>query len=106
MTVFRKGEVWDVAVGRDRYRVLVISSDMFNLDSGLAHLLAMEVRDEPGPYSFPIPGERGWHVWPAHLDSTPKRVCVQRVGSVSLETLSEAHTRLFMMLHESTAPPV
>ena len=105
MTVFRKGEVWEVETDSDRYRVLVISSDMFNLDSGLGHVLGMEVRDEPGPYSVPIPGEQGWHVWPAHLDSTPKRTCVQRVGSVSPETLSEAHTRLFMMLHESTVLP-
>ncbi len=105
MRVFRKGEIWEVEVGSDHYRVLVISSDMFNLDSGLAHVLAMEVRDEPGPYSVPLPGEQGWHVWPAYLDSTPKRACTQRVGSVSPETLSEAHTRLFMMLHESTIPP-
>ena len=105
MRAFRKGEVWDVETGSDRYRVLVISSDMFNLDSGLGHVLAMEVRDEPGPYSVPIPDEQSWHVWPAHLDSTPKRTCVQCVGSVSPETLSEAHTRVFMMLHESTVPP-
>lgn len=102
---FGKGEIWDVKVDNDHYRVLVISSDMFNLDSGLAHVLTMEVRDEPGPYSVPIPGEQGWHVWPAHLDSTPKRTCVQCVGSVNSETLSDAHTRLFMMLHESTIPP-
>ena len=105
MRAFRKGEVWEVEVGSDHYRVLVISSDMFNLDSGLGHVLAMEVRDEPGPYSFPIPGEQGRHVWPAHLDSTPKRAGVQCVGTVSPETLSLAHTRLFMMLHESTVPP-
>ncbi|MGQ0775751.1 MAG: hypothetical protein ACT4NY_15255 [Pseudonocardiales bacterium] len=105
MRVFLKGQVWDVEVDSDRYRVLVISSDMFNLDSGLGHVLAMEVRDEPGPYSFPLQGEQSWHVWPAHLDSTPKRAGVECVGSVSPETLSEAHTRLFMMLHESTVPP-
>ncbi|MGH3718918.1 MAG: hypothetical protein ACRDRI_08785 [Pseudonocardiaceae bacterium] len=105
MSVIRKGEIWDVEIGSDHYRVVVISSDMFNLDSGLGHVLAMEVRDEAGPYSVPIPGTQGWYVWPAHLDSTPKRACAQCVGSVSPETLAEAHTRLFMMLHESTIPP-
>lgn len=105
MSVFGKGEVWRVELGNDHYQVLVISSDMFNLDSGLGHVLAMEVRDQPGPYSFPVAGQQSWHVWPAHLDSTPKRACVRRLGSVSPETLSEAHTRLFMMLHESTVPP-
>jgi hypothetical protein len=34
VSVFRKGEVWEVEVGSDRYRVLVISSDMFNWTAG------------------------------------------------------------------------
>lgn len=45
---------------------------------------------------------RKGEVWDVALDSTPKRVCVQQVGSVSPETLSEAHARLFTMLNEST----
>jgi hypothetical protein len=112
----RKGEVWLVSAGGLSRHVLVISSDMFNLDSGLRHVLAMLVMAEPGPYSVAAmlvgDGERGggvpasgWHVWPAHLYSTPKTTMVRRVAVVDETTVSAAHTRLFMMLYESTIPP-
>jgi hypothetical protein len=112
----RKGEVWLVRAGELSRHVLVISSDMFNLDSGLGHVLAMLMVAEPGPYSvaaaFSGTEEQGggvptsgWHVWPAHLYSTPKTTLVRRVAVVDEATVSAAHTRLFMMLYESSIPP-
>lgn len=110
-----KGEVWLVHAAELSRHVLVISSDMFNLDSGLGHVLAMLVMPEPGPYSVPAVltrDEQGsgtpaseWHVWPAHLYSTPKATLVRRVAVVDEATISTAHTRLFMMLYESSFPP-
>ena len=111
-----KGEVWLVRAGESSRHVLVISSDMFNLDSGLGHVLAMLMMAEPGPYSAAavlsgvdeqgggVPTS-GWHVWPAHLYSTPKTTLLRRVAVVDEATMAAAHTRLFMMLYESSIPP-
>jgi len=105
-----------VRAGEFSRHVLVISSAMFNLDSGLGHVLTMLMMAEPGPYSVAaalsaideqggrVPAS-GWHVWPAHLYSTPKKTLVQRVALVDEATVSAAHTRLFMMLYESSIPP-
>lgn len=102
----RKGDIWTMSLGDAERLALVISSDMFNLDSGLGHVLTMLVSPEPGPYSFPLANQDPpLHVWPAHLDSTPKHLLRQRIDAVQFDAISEAHTRLFMILHESTAPP-
>ena len=86
-----KGDVWLVRVGELSRHVLVVSSDMFNLDSGLGHVLTMLVMPEPGPYGVEaalagideqgaaVPAA-GWHVWPAHLSSTPTATMVRRVA--------------------------
>jgi hypothetical protein len=111
-----KGDVWLVRAGGLTRHVLVISSDMFNVDSGLGHVLAMLVMAEPGPYSVAAVFTEGeelsdaaapgsWHVWPAHLYSTPKTTLVRRVAMADETTVSAAHTRLFMMLYESSIPP-
>lgn len=111
-----KGEVWLVRAGELSRHVLVISSNMFNLDSGLGHVLTMLVMAEPGPYSVAAalagvdePGgeasHAGLHVWPAHLYSTPKTTLARRVAVVDEATVSAAHTRLFMMLYESSIQP-
>lgn len=111
-----KGDVWLARAGELSRHVLVISSDMFNLDSGLGHLLTMLVMAEPGPYSVEAVlaevdeqgaavAATGWHVWPAHLSSTPKTTLVRRMAVVDKATVSAAHTRLFMMLYESSIPP-
>jgi len=111
-----KGDVWLARAGELSRDVLVISSDMFNLDSGLGHVLTMLVMAEPGPYSVEAAlagideqsgavAAGGSHVWPAHLSSTPKTVLVRRVAVADEATVSAAHTRLFMMLYESSFPP-
>jgi hypothetical protein len=95
-----------MAVGSVERLALVISSNMFNLDSGLGHVLTMLVAPGPGPYSFELTVEsEQLHVWPAHLDSTPKHLFIERLGVADPVAISAAHTRLFMILHESNVPP-
>lgn len=105
-----QGDIWTMTAAATERLALVISSDIFNLDSGLDHVLTMLVASEPGPYSFPFrEGDAQLHVWPAHIDSTPKHLLRSRIGTTRLEVFSNvfsnAHRHLFMILHEPTATP-
>jgi hypothetical protein len=84
--------------------VLVISSDMFNLDSGLGHVLAMLMMAEPGPHSVAaalsgVDEQEGGGVRPRdgmygrHIYTAPQRQrwCVERRWSTK-HHVSSAYT--------------